>query len=117
MNQKEVLVIDDNQVTRDALKMILEEEGFIVNGCASGRSALDLTKEKSFGIYLIDYRMPEMNGDAVTAELRKLHPDSFIIGFSIEHKEQNFLAAGADKFIIKDRLGKELIQLIKERRH
>jgi CheY-like chemotaxis protein len=117
VNQEEVLVIDDNQVMRDALRMILEDEGLTVNSCASGRHALDLTKEKRFGIYLIDYHMPEMNGDAVTAELRNLHPDSFIIGFSLEHKEQAFLAAGADKFIIKDQLDKELIQFIKERKH
>jgi CheY-like chemotaxis protein len=117
VNAKEVLIIDDNQTVRDSLMKVLESEGFIVNSCASGSSALDLAKEKRFGAYLVDYHMPGMKGDAVTAELRKLHPDAFIVGFSLENKEQAFLAAGANKFINKDRLDEGLIQLIKEIRN
>jgi two-component system response regulator ResD len=113
----EVLVIDDNKTTRDILKMMLGDERFIVSSCASGPSALDLAKEKQFEIFVVDYSMPEMKGNVVTQELRKLWPDSFIIGYSIELKEEVFLAAGADKFIIKDHLDKELIPLIKERKH
>lgn len=112
-NKGEVLVIDDNDPTRDILKVLLESEGYAVDSCASGRAALDLTKERPFGIYVVDYRMPEMNGDAVTVELRKLSPGAFIVGFSIENKEREFLSAGANTFITKDRLNKELVQLIK----
>ncbi len=115
MTRQNVLVIDDNAVTRDTLKMILEAEGFTVERCSSGSDAIDLAKERSFRIYVIDYSMPGIKGDAVTAEVRKLHPGSFIIGYSIEQKETQFLDAGADKFIIKDQLMSELIQSIKLR--
>lgn len=115
MNKEAVLVIDDNEITREALKILLEDEGFAAHSCANGRSALDLTKEKYFSVFIIDYRMPEMNGDAVAAVLRKLYPESFIIGFSLESKEQEFLEAGADTFIIKDHFDKKLIPLIRQR--
>ena len=115
MKQEEILVIDDNQMTRDVLKQLLDDENYIVSSCPNGMSAIELIKEKPFEIFIIDYSMPEMPGDAVTAEVRKLCPDAFIIGFSFEHKELIFLAAGADKFIIKDELHAKLINAIKER--
>jgi CheY-like chemotaxis protein len=115
VNKKAVLVIDDNEITRETLKILLEDEGFTANSCANGRLALNLTKEKHFSVFIIDYRMPEMNGDEVAAVLRKLYPESFIIGFSLESKEQEFLKAGADTFIIKDHFDKKLIPLIRKR--
>lgn len=115
MTGQDVLVIDDNAVTRDTVAMILEGEGFSVQSCSSGNSAIDLAKERAFDVYVIDYSMPGIKGDEVTAEVRKLHPGSFIIGYSIEQKETQFLEAGADKFIIKDHLTSELVQSIKLR--
>lgn len=116
MTVGDVLVVDDNELTRVTLTQLLKEEGFTVDSCASGRSALDLTIRKPFQIFVIDYSMPEMKGDAVTAEVRKLHPSSFIIGFSFEPKESAFLEAGADKFLLKEYLLNDLVGLIKERR-
>ncbi len=110
----EVLVIDDNEMTRDVLILLLEDEGFSVNGCADGISALDLAKQKPFKVFLVDYRMPRTNGDEVASLLRKLSPESFIIGYSVESKEQEFLSAGADKFILKDRLLAELLPSIRK---
>ncbi len=116
MTGQDVLVVDDNAVTRDLLAMILGGEGFLVESCSNGISAIELAKERSFQIYVIDYSMPGIKGDEVTSEVRKLHPDSFIIGYSIEQKETRFLEAGADKFIIKDHLTNELVQSIKFRK-
>jgi CheY-like chemotaxis protein len=115
VSNEAVLVIDDDKPTRVSLKMFLEFEGFVVCSCESGASALDLISKKYFDILLIGYRMPEMNGDELTRELRRLCPDAFILGFSVESKDQEFLSAGADAFVKKDRLVHELVPLIKNR--
>jgi len=112
---EEVLVVDDNKLTRDVLKMFLEAEDYSVTCCTDGMSALDLAKEKRFGTFLVDYRMPGMNGDEVTVLLRRSYPEACIIGYSIENKEQAFLAAGADTFILKDDIDKQLSPLLKNR--
>jgi DNA-binding response OmpR family regulator len=114
MDKKNVLIIDDNVMMQHILTFILEDEGFTVDSCADGVTALNLTKEQAFKVYLVDYRLPEMMGDAVTVDLRKRYPDAYIIGYSIEHREQDFLKAGADKFIIKENLIRELIPSIKD---
>jgi CheY-like chemotaxis protein len=111
---EDVLIIDDNSGMRHVLTVLLEDEGFSAASCPDGAAALDLAKKQHFKIYIIDYRLPEMMGDAIAAELRKMHPDSFIIGYSIENKEEPFLKAGVDKFIVKDDLINQLIPSIKD---
>jgi len=68
--------------------------------------------EKRFGILLTDYRMPDMNGDELTVLVRSRYPEIFIIGFSIEAKEQAFLDAGANIFINKERLAHRLLPIL-----
>ncbi len=109
----EILIVDDNPLTRKILKAYLEAEGFSVDGCESGNAALSLAKERQFGIFVIDYRMPGMNGDEVTALLRKQQPKALILGYSFELKEQEFFKAGADAFIMKEELNKQLVPLIR----
>jgi CheY-like chemotaxis protein len=110
-----VLVIDDDKTTRDSLKMFLEFEGFVVSSCESGAAALDLISKKRFKALLVDYRMPKMNGDELTRRLRPLCSDAFILGFSMESKEQAFLREGSDAFLSKHQLVHELVPLIKNR--
>ncbi len=110
-----VLVVDDNRITRDVLRVLLESEGIPVHCSESGKAAIHLAREERFGTFLIDYRIPDMMGDEVAAIIRKERPDATIIGFSIEFNEQAFLRAGADAFILKDQLHSRLIPLIKGR--
>lgn len=114
VTNEDILIVDDNGLTRDSLALLLDGQGFSVDDCPDGISALNLSKKKGFHVYVIDYNMPELKGDEVTSQLRKLRPDAFIIGYSIESKQQAFLSAGADKFITKDNLIIELIPSIKE---
>ena len=115
MNKDSVLIVDDNQMTRVALKAFVEDSGLLVDTCENGESALNIARESRHAVFLIDYRMPKMNGDDVTALLRALRPDAFIIGFSIEAKERVFLDAGANAFLNKAHLLNSLIQLIHNR--
>lgn len=111
-----VMVIDDNEAMRFALKMLLEDEGFTAFCCSEGRTALAVTAHMKFEVYVIDYRMPEKTGLEIAAELRKIHPEAFIIGVSVEPKESEFLTAGADTFIMKSKLIEVLIRLIRARK-
>lgn len=112
----QVMVIDDNEAMTFAIKMLLQDEGFSAFCCSDGRTALAITTHKKFEVYVIDYRMPEITGLQLAAKIRKIHPEAFIIGFSVESKESEFLRAGADTFIAKNKLTEALVPLISERR-
>lgn len=115
MNQDSVLIVDDNQMTRVALKAFVEDSGLPADTCEDGKSALDIARKSRYAIFLIDYRMPGMKGDEVTVQLRALRPDAFIIGFSIETQERTFLDAGANAFLDKAHLLNNLIKVIRNR--
>ncbi len=115
MNKDSILIVDDNQMTRTALKAFVEDSGLPADTCGDGKSAIDIARESRHDIFLIDYRMPEMNGDEVTALLRALRPDAFIIGFSIESKERAFLDAGANVFLNKAHLLHKIMRVIRDR--
>lgn len=113
LRSEDILVVDDNRTVIDALRSFLESEGFIVNSCADGTLALEMIKNKRYEIFLVDYRMPMMNGDDLVRRLRCIYPCALIIGYSIENKDQAFLNAGADAFVAKDELVHKLIPAIR----
>ena len=108
-DEKEVLVIDDNDITRSVIEAILDGAGFAVQICSDGDSALKWANARCFSAYIIDYHIPRVNGDVLTAVFRKVCPAAVIIGCSIIPKEQSFLQAGANYFIMKNDLVSHLL--------
>lgn len=111
-----VLLIDDNAIVRAALGEMLELEGWKVTYCHDGRSAAKQSFVQSFDAMLVDFSMPGLDGpDAVTI-LRPAHPHTCIIGMSMEDRSDEFLAAGADAFLMKPFGSTEILRLLKSTR-
>lgn len=110
-----VLIVEDDEDIREAIRDALEEDGIRVTSCEDGAAALDAAKGICFRVVVTDYQMPGMTGVEVTRLLRARCPDSFIIGLSGEKREKDFLAAGADVFIRKPFSFEELISLIEQK--
>lgn len=113
LKSEDILVVDDSHMVTDSLQSFLESEGFNVNCCTDETLALGMAKDKRYDIFLIDYRMPMMNGDDLVRRLRCIYPNALIIGYSIESKYQAFLNAGADAFVANEELVHKLIPTIK----
>ncbi len=79
-SEKEILIIDDNEFLLGQLKTLLERDGFRALTCPDPASALALTREWAFDIFIVDYRFPNATGDALTTAIRKMHPLAMIIG-------------------------------------
>ena len=57
-----VLIADDEPEVVDLVQIVLETEGYQVQGAANGRIALDKIKEQPADLLLLDIMMPEMTG-------------------------------------------------------
>jgi adenylate cyclase len=57
-----LLVVDDDAMNRDMMARRLHRSGYTVTTAENGRVALDLLKQRSFDLVLLDIIMPELNG-------------------------------------------------------
>ncbi len=66
-----VLLVEDDRMIRQVMKLILEKEGWSVYEAENGRVALDSLKESKPSLVLLDLMMPEMDGFEFITEFRK----------------------------------------------
>jgi len=113
--RRNILIVEDTAAIKEYLCHVLQNAGFEVCGCEDGASALDAAKGNIFQVIIIDYFMPNINGADATRQLRERFPVSFIIGVSSDDKKEDFLAAGADAFLLKPYRSADIINLINGR--
>ena len=65
-----LLCIDDNEDVLECEKSFLESSGYSVFTAASGGKRLELASKHSVDVVIVDYLMPEMNGQEVAIEIK-----------------------------------------------
>ena len=74
-----VLVVDDEPAARRSLARALMARGMVVDTAESGAAALDLVRTRPIDAVLLDREMPDLDGLAVLAQLRRHHPDIEVV--------------------------------------
>ncbi len=82
MGKPRILVVDDEENIRFALKRWFEVCGFEVDLSEDGLSAVQKCAANDYSIITMDLQMPRMNGTEAIAEIRLYHPDVPIIIFT-----------------------------------
>src|SRR5713101_9706081 len=72
--QKTLLCVDDNQSSLNICKIILEDFGYKVSTASNGREGLQVFASNAIDAVILDYQMPEMNGELVAAEMKGTKP-------------------------------------------
>ena len=61
-DQGNLLVVDDNQLNRNLLVRRVKRQGHMTSSASDGFQALEMVRNKSFDLVLLDIMMPQMNG-------------------------------------------------------
>jgi two-component system response regulator HydG len=72
-------VVDDDPQICQSLKNVLEKKGYSVTPCATGEEAISLAKDRKFDIYLIDMKLPVLNGLETYLEIKKTNEKAIAI--------------------------------------
>ena len=82
MEEKRVLIVDDEESFRHMLSVILDKEGYAVDTASDGEQALDKMERGLFAEILCDIRMPRMDGIEFLRRAKEAQPESTIIMMS-----------------------------------
>jgi CheY-like chemotaxis protein len=74
-----ILVVDDDPGIRDALTLLLEDEGYLVHTAPDGLAAVAVVARDSPDLVITDLYMPGLDGVGLIARLRSERPDLPII--------------------------------------
>ncbi len=100
-----VILIDDNELTRTALRLSLPNDTVVVVGEAGGgRAGLDLCLRLKPEIVLLDVLMPDMGGLDILPDLKKALPGTEVIMVTAANDRetiQQAIAAGACGYVVK----------------
>jgi len=79
-----VLLVEDNDVYRESLEFLLDRyDGLeVVGGVAMGGAAANACLELGADVVVIDYRLPDLDGSEVAAEVREQCPEATVIFLS-----------------------------------
>lgn len=114
-DREQILVIDDEPSVADALRVILEDRGFVVVVAATGREGIEHARRVKFAATITDLRLPDMDGFGVIRAIREADADAAVILIT-SHATPEICAQayghGAAGVIAKPFSPSEIIQLL-----
>ena len=102
-----ILLVEDNQVFRDALELLLgmRADVEVVAAVADGSDALPAAEQHRPDVVLMDYRLPGMDGVQATAAVKEKHPEIAVVCLTASANAREIEAlyeAGAAACLTKD---------------
>jgi len=111
-----VYVVDDDVGVLGSLRFLLETDGFEVRTFRSGTALLSATRPADVDCLVIDYKMQDMNGLDLVAQLRSnnvVAPVILISGYPDEKIAERAATAGIERVLLKPLLGDSLSKQIR----
>ncbi len=117
MTEIRLLLVDDHEVIRTGLRMLLESQPNIkiVGEASSGTQALEMARQTKPDVVIMDITLPDISGIEATRRIKQLHPQIAVIALTIHEDEQYFfemLQAGASGYVPKRAAPDDLISAI-----
>jgi len=109
-----VLVVEDDEATRGALRALLDDAGYQSDGAPDGESAVGVIRDSRFDLVLLDLGLPGMSGADLHRQVRqdprtRFLPIVFLTAHSDRQAKLEQLEAGAEDFITKPYDADELL--------
>ena len=118
MSGAKILIVEDHQTMREAMRLVLEPEGFDIREAADGPSALAAIRDDPPDLVFLDLNIPGTSGSEVLSEL-KADPTTagvrvIIVTATGEEARKRVLGLGADGYFTKPFSPIALLQTVEQ---
>ncbi|MCZ7551190.1 MAG: DNA-binding response regulator [Anaerolineae bacterium UTCFX2] len=118
MSEIQLLLVDDHEVVRTGLRMLLENQSdmVILAEASTGNEAIELVDVYHPNVVVMDITLPDISGIEATRRLKAKHPKIAVVALTIHEDEQYFfemLQAGASGYVPKRAAPEDLISAIR----
>ncbi len=99
-----ILIVDDDENTCKTLALIFNKKGYNVQTAGTGYEALEIARNNSFNLVLLDIKLPDVEGIELLVPLKKMHPDMetmMMTAYSSLETVIRALNEGASAYIMK----------------
>ena len=116
MTGAKILIVEDHPTMRDAMRLVLEHEGFEISEAADGASALEIIHAEPPDLVFLDLNIPGSSGtdvlkqlkaDPATADVRVI-----IVTATGEEGRSHVMSLGADEYFTKPFSPRALLQTV-----
>jgi len=117
MSTVQILVADDHEIVRRGLRALLESQPNweVVGEAVTGRDAVELARQFTPQVAILDVGMPDLNGLEATRQILKAVPQTEVLILTMHESEQvirEVLDAGARGYVLKSDAGRDLIAAV-----
>ena len=115
MEQKTILIVDDENMMREAVASYLEKQGYHVLQAETGTQALSLLEKETVSFVILDLMLPDISGEEICSRIRRQSriPIIMLTAKTMEDDMLNGLNLGADDYITKPFSPSEMVARVK----
>jgi signal transduction histidine kinase len=115
LNGKKILIVEDNKINQMVTKKMLENRGVLCKIVENGEDAIEIVKNNTYDLILMDIHLPGINGTISTKSIREFNTTTPIIALtaiSLNENRNNILSFGMNDIITKPFVPEEFYRII-----
>ena len=117
VEQKAILIVDDDEIIRETLRDLLESKGHVVETAETAKEAMEKSKARNFNLALLDIKLPDMEGTELLKKMHSVTPRMMKVMITAHGTLKNAMDSlnfGADAYLLKPINEKELLKIVDE---
>jgi DNA-binding NtrC family response regulator len=118
VEQRTILIVDDDVIIRETLRDVFESKGYVVETAETAKEAIEKSKARTFNLALLDIKLPDMEGTELLKKMHNLAPKTMKIMITASGTLKNAMDSlnfGADAYLLKPIDQNQLLKTVEEK--